>query len=76
MTDQVRRAVARLTTDERAMLTHRWTENAVKWSTVSPALGQLWDVLATLVHEVDVTERARATGHAQAGLRHHTRGTT
>ncbi|NVI88237.1 hypothetical protein [Actinomadura sp. BRA 177] len=63
----IRTALARLTPDERAVLAERWTSNARKWAGTAPAMGHLWDRLATVVHEVDAAERIRLQGLQHAG---------
>ncbi|MFD0685896.1 hypothetical protein [Actinomadura fibrosa] len=57
--DDVRIALARLTTDERRTLVARWTGNAVQWDATSPRLGAMWTALAALVAEVEELEQAR-----------------
>lgn len=63
--DDLRAALARLTTAERQTLAVRWTQNAEHWDSVGSALGPMWYALAALVLEIDRLERARVAAEVE-----------
>ncbi|SNT59118.1 hypothetical protein SAMN05443665_105157, partial [Actinomadura meyerae] len=72
MSDDLRAALARLTAGERQTLAVRWQQNSDHWEPVNRPLGRVWQVMTSLVLEVDRMEAMRAAGaepHTMRGAR-------
>ncbi|MFI0482229.1 hypothetical protein [Actinomadura sp. 9N215] len=66
MSDDLRAALARLRPEERQKLAVRWQENSDQLEPANRALGRVWQVMTSLVLDVDRMERTRAAGLAHA----------
>lgn len=65
MSNDLRRAVAALSTRERTVLQHHSSQAATKWSESLPRLGAVWQAFAALVDEINDHERARQAANQQ-----------